>query len=335
MSNTTNHGGLKSFEPTMTMNEKGFIYKTWNNRIYPPFYNPDAIRELQETWNTDENDIFICTHQKVGTHLTKKFVSEVLRSSISYPETNGIHSGDIGHGTIAWPEVMISQHGMEHFQNHIENTKGFPRIWYTHCSMHDLPFKSAHPKTRFIHVFRDPRGAFDSQYHFYKSHPMLGVSEDLTMDEFVEMFTKGTMYFGDYHEHTLEWIDGCRGKIDKENLLVLKYEDLVERKMESARILCQFLLSENLPNELQLEQIVAATEFNTMKKEITENPQSFHFNPQTFFREGKSYGWMDKLSTEQIEKIDQKTARIWGENNLNHPELIGVRTLEPLEYVLA
>ena len=44
---------------------------------------------------------------------------------------------------------------------------------------------------------------------------------------------------------------------------------------------------------------------------------------------------MDKLSTEQIEKIDQKTARIWGENNLNHPALIGVRTLEPLEYVLA
>jgi hypothetical protein len=335
MSNSSNHGGLKAFEPTLQMNEKGFIYKTWDDRIYPPFYDPEAIAQLQQSWDTDEHDMFICTHQKVGTHLTKKFVSEVLRSSVNYPATNGISSGDIGHGTIAWPEVMISQHGMDHFKQHIENTKGYPRVWYTHCSMHDLPFRSAHPKTRFIHVFRDPRGAFVSQYYFYRSHPMLGVSEDLTMDEFARMFTEGNMYFGDYHTHTLDWISGCEGKIDKENLLVLKYEDLVERKMESARILCQFLLSENLPTDAQLEEIVAATEFNTMKKEITENPQSFHFNPQTFFREGKSYGWMEKLTEEQIHTIDQKTALTWGEDHLSSPQLVGVRTLEPNEYVLS
>jgi hypothetical protein len=335
MSNSSNHGGLRAFEPTLQMNEKGFIYKTWDDRIYPPFFDPTAIAQLQQSWDTDEYDIFICTHQKVGTHLTKKFVSEVLRSSVNYPASNGISSGDIGHGTIAWPEVMISQHGMDHFKQHIENTKGYPRVWYTHCSMHDLPFRSAHPKTRFIHVFRDPRGAFVSQYYFYRSHPMLGVSEDLTMDEFAHMFTEGNMYFGDYHTHTLEWISGCEGKIDKENLLVLKYEDLVERKMESARILCQFLLSENLPTDAQLEEIVAATEFNTMKKEITENPQSFHFNPQTFFREGKSYGWMEKLTEEQIQAIDQKTALTWGEDHLSSPELVGVRTLEPYDHVLS
>lgn len=335
MTKSNTHGGLRSFEPTKKMNEKGFIHKTWDERIYPPFFDPEAIDFLKKNWNTDENDIFICTHQKVGTHLTKKFVSEVLRASIEYPQTNGIHHGDIGHGTIAWPEVMISQHGIDHFMEHIESTKGFPRVWYTHCSMHDLPFKSAHPKTRFIHVFRDPRGAFESQYHFYKSHPMLGVSEDLTLDEFARMFADGNMYFGDYHMHTLEWISGCEGKIDLENLLVLRYEDLVERKMESARIICQFLLSENIPSETQLENIVAATEFNTMKKEITENPQSFHFNPHTFFREGKSYGWMKKLTSEQIALIDQKTARIWGKEHLDCPELVGVRTLEPSEYVLA
>jgi len=99
---------------------------------------------------------------------------------------------------------MISKHGLDHFMEHIESTKGYPRVWYTHCSMHDLPFKSGHPKTRFIHLFRDPRGAFESQYHFYKSHPMLGVSEDFTMDEFAQMFVDGNMYFGDYHQHTLE-----------------------------------------------------------------------------------------------------------------------------------
>lgn len=327
MSIPSNHGGLKSFEPTEKLNDKGFIYKTWDTRIYPPFYNPSAIDELKNSWDTDENDIFICTHQKVGTHLTKKFVSEILRASIEYPETSSFRNGDIGHNTIAWPEVMISQYGMEHFQAHLASTKGYPRVWYTHCSMHDLPFRSAHKDTKFIHVFRDPRGAFVSQFFFYRSHPMLGVNQDLTFDDFIDIFNDGNLYFGDYHQHTLEWINGCGGKIEKERLITLRYEDLVERKIESVKFLADFLLEENTLSLDQMEQIVAATEFKTMKKEITENPQSFHFNPQTFFREGKCYDWMEKLSFEQIKKIDEKTLKVWGNGNLSHPILTGVNTL--------
>jgi hypothetical protein len=44
---------------------------------------------------------------------------------------------------------------------------------------------------------------------------------------------------------------------------------------------------------------------------------------------------MKKLTSEQIALIDQKTARIWGKEHLDCPELVGVRTLEPSEYVLA
>lgn len=329
MSKTSNHGGLKSFEPTLTMHEKGFIYKTWDERIYPPFYDPEAIENLKKNWETDENDIFICTHQKVGTHLAKKFISEILRSSIQYPESNGIKNGDIGHGTIAWPEVLASQHGLAHFYSHIEATKGFPRVWYTHCSMHDLPFRSYHPKTRFIHVLRDPRGAFISQYFFYRSHPMLGVSEDLTIDEYLEMFLNGQMYFGDYHQHTLEWINSCFGKIEQKNLLVLRYEDLVENKILTARIISKFLLPDVDIDQERMEKIVAATEFNTMKKEIINNPQTFHFNPETFFRKGKSDDWLEKLSKEQILRIDKKSCSIWGDGNLSCPNLAKVNTLNP------
>ena len=295
--------------------------------MYPPFFHPDSILDLQNTWDTEANDIFICTHQKVGTHLTKKYVCEILKNAIQYPDGNGIKSGDIGHGTIAWPEVTVSQYGMNHFKEHIESTRSFPRVWYTHCSMHDLPFRSAHPQTKFIHVFRDPRGAFVSQFHFYRSHPMLGVSQDLTYDDFLPLFIEGNLYFGDYHTHTLEWMHGCGGKIKKENLLVLRYEDLVERKMEATNRLADFILTQNNLNETQINQIAAATEFNTMKKELTENPQSFHFNPQTFFRAGKSDDWVDKLNSDQIARIDQKTISVWGNTSVSHPSLEGIQTL--------
>jgi hypothetical protein len=58
-----------------------------------------------------------------------------------------------------------------------------------------------------------------------------------------------------------------------------------------------------------------------MKQEMTHNPQSFHFNPNTFFRQGKSYGWMEKLPKEIISKIDEKSRKIWGEQNLASPVL--------------
>ena len=314
-------GGLKAFGEPRKMNSRGFIHQVWNGKVYPPFYDREAIDTMKSSWETDQYDIIICTHQKVGTHLTKKFVVEILRHGINYPPNHGIAKGDIGHDTVPWPEVIVSQHEIAHFNDFLERTNGFPRLWYLHCHWEDFPFKSLHPKTKFIFVFRDPRGAFESQFHFYKSHPMLGVDPGLTQEEFLEMFLEGNMYFGDYHQHTLEWLSGCNGKIAPESLLVVRYEDLVEEKFKTANRIADFVLPENNLSSEKMDEIIGATEFSKMKHEMTHNPQSFHFNPQTFFRQGKSYGWMEKLAPEIISKIDNKSTKIWGQGNLSHPPL--------------
>ena len=87
----------------------------------------NAIEQLRENWETQANDIFICTRQKVGTHLTKKFVNEILRV-YPYHLNNPLASGNIGHATILWPEVMISQHGYSHFQDFLAKTADSPRV---------------------------------------------------------------------------------------------------------------------------------------------------------------------------------------------------------------
>ena len=236
-------------------------------------------------------------------------------------------SGDIGHHTIPWPEVMASQYGLEKFFEFIDHTKGFPRVWYIHCFKEDLPAASIHPKTKFINVFRDPKGAAVSQYFFYKSHPLLGVDSDLTMDQFIDYFVRGDLYFGDYHKHTLNWTESGDSKFDRDCLLTLRYEDLVERKMESAKLLTHFLLGiKNGINEEGMIEIIENTEFNKMKKSITENPGSFHFNPNTFFRSGTTYDWQEKLRPEQIYKIDIKSKLLWGHEN--SPDLTNTQTLD-------
>jgi hypothetical protein len=51
-----------------------------------------------------------------------------------------------------------------------------------------------------------------------------------------------------------------------------------------------------------------------MKNRILENPGSFHFNVNTFFRSGKTEDWKTKLSLKNIADIDKKTAVMWGDS---------------------
>ncbi|MFN5364920.1 MAG: sulfotransferase domain-containing protein [Bacteroidota bacterium] len=318
---------LTVFEPCQPLNQLGFLHTRWRGKVYPPFMDLNAIRTLCDTWETDEHDVFISTHQKVGTHLTKKYMVEILRTAISYPEWYNMGSGDIGHGTVPWPEVTASQHGIEYFRSFLEKTAGYPRPWYAHCFVDDMPAKHIHPKSKFIVCLRDPRGAAVSQYFFYRSHPLLDVSANMTMDEFVDIFVGGDLYFGDYHLHALNWIESAGKQIPRESLLFLRYEDLVERKMEVAQRIARFLVPDVPITREQFEAIVQSTGFETMKQGIKENPGSFHFNPDTFFRSGKTRDWEAHLSEKAVAAIDSKTRRLWGDD-LVTPPLNGVQTLE-------
>ena len=106
MSNHPISHKLKTFGPSKKLNRAGFLHIEGDQKIYPPFFDLNAIEQLRENWETQANDIFICTHQKVGTHLTKQFVSEILRAVYSYPENNPMASGDIGHATIPWWRLL-------------------------------------------------------------------------------------------------------------------------------------------------------------------------------------------------------------------------------------
>jgi Sulfotransferase domain len=319
MSNS--HDKFRVLEPSVPLNSHGFLHKTWEGRIYPPFIDPGAIQYLQQNWDTDEHDIFVCSHQKVGTHLLEKYVVETLLSKIKLPETHPMATGDIGHAALPWPEVMVSQWGVEDFESFLNTTKGQPRVWYTHCSAEDLPFQSIHPKTKFVFVFRDPKGAAVSQFFFYKNHPLLKVNPELDMETFIDFFLGGGLYFGDYHRQTLGWLSRCHGRIGHDQILAFRFEELVLNKYDCAKALGQFLFPQELFDDETLMKIAAATEFNTMKKEITENPRSFHFNPNTFFRSGTTDDWKEKLTAESIEKIDSKTRQVWPGGDVSQPTI--------------
>lgn len=320
---------LKTFGPVEKLDKSGFLCIRQGGDVYPPFYDLDVVNALRNNWDTAPNDIFVTTHQKVGTHLTKKYTVEILRAMFHYPKEHLLGDGDIGHDAVPWPEVLASQHGIEAFFEFLEKTKDLPRVWYLHAHSNSLPFRSVHSQSKFMYTFRDPRGAAVSQYFFYKGHPNLEVDPTLSMNDFVSLFTKGILYFGDYHQHVLDWLNGCHGQIAKHQLLALRYEDLVLDKTASATAIASFIKPEYIQYPGIIGAICKSTEFDTMKQGLIEKPGSFHFNPHTFFRAGTTDDWQQHLSPENQEIINQKTLACWGGNDLTCPPVyIHSKTLQ-------
>lgn len=321
MDKSHNQKKLLTFEPLSNISEDGFLCARQGQYTYPPFYNLSSTSTLVKTWDTQPNDIFVCTHQKVGTHLTKKYVVEILRNSHQLPEIHPMAAGDIGHEAVPWPEVLISQHGEQAFWSFIAATENTPRVWYLHNYSDALPFRSIHPESKFIYTFRDPRGAAVSQYFFYRGHPNLDVHPQLSIDSFLHLFLHGKLYFGDYHQHVLDWITGCHGAISSSQLLCMRFEDLVMHKIHSVEKIASFLSPQFTLNDHTTRAISGTTEFETMKQSLIQTPGSFHFNPTTFFRSGTTDDWKQHLNERQQETINEKTRSCWGGDNLSCPQI--------------
>lgn len=78
----------------------GLLYHSHRGTMLPPFLHPPAMEVLRRSWQSGANDILICTAQKVGTHLAKKFVVEVLLALDLLEARHPCAHGDIGHGAI-------------------------------------------------------------------------------------------------------------------------------------------------------------------------------------------------------------------------------------------
>jgi hypothetical protein len=317
MDQPTSQKKLRTFGPTDRLDKSGFLCIRQGDYVYPPFYDLRAIEALKNTWDTSPNDIFVTTHQKVGTHLTKKYTVEILRAMVSYPASNPLTDGDIGHHAVPWPEVMVSQYGLESFHQFLADTEGLPRVWYLHSYSRTLPFRSIHPESKFIYTIRDPRGAAVSQYFFYRGHPNLEVDSQLNMHDFITLFIKGKLYFGDYHQHVLDWLSGCHSQIAEKQLLILQYEELVTNKLASTSAIANFIQPGAQLSDSTVNAVAKTTDFATMKQGLIDKPGSFHFNPVTFFRAGTTNDWQLHLSTEAQALIDQKTRDCWGKSELN------------------
>jgi len=127
--------------------------------------------------------------------------------------------GDIGHGAISWPEVVISQQGWAGWQQALAQCGDGPRIWCTHAPPYiDLPLRCLHPQTCLLLVEREPKDALVSQFFFYRNHPHLGGDERHTLASYGEDVLADRTYFGDYHALRRGWVERPDGRLASHQL---------------------------------------------------------------------------------------------------------------------
>lgn len=312
---------LRCFAPVAPAHREGFLHHRWNGKCYPPFIDPAATARLGSSWDTEAHDVLIVSHQKAGTHLAKRFLVELIRTGTSLAADHPLVDGDIGHGAVPWPEVLLSQGGSDAWSRFLASTASALRLWYTHCALEDLPCRRIHPETRFVLVIREPRAVAVSQFHFWRRHRLLGVDPNLPLERFSELFAGGDLYFGAYGQHVLGWLQ-CSGRIHPDRLCVLSYEDMVQRKRATVNRLQAFLFpGVGLPPD-RAAAIAAATDFQVMKQDLTARPRSFHFDPAVYFRAGTCDDWRQHLSASAAERVLASCRAQW-QGQEHHPWLAG------------
>ena len=302
---------LHIFEPVTHAHPEGFLHHRWHGHCYPPFIDKRATDHLNKTWHTNSNDIFIVSHLRAGNYLAKKYLVELIREHIDLPPGNPMATGDIGQEAVPWPELMLSQESPASWQQFVASTVGSPRLWYLHCRSDDLPCRQIHPETKFVVAIRDPRAVLVSQYFFWIRHPLFELDPNLTLERFTEIFVQGDIYFGNYFQHVRNWINSSE-RISSSQICVLRYEDMVGRKLEIISKLQSFLFDNGKISQIKANSIASLTSFEAMKESLSCNPGSFPFNSMTYFRSGRIDNWRKHLSPHS-ERMVIEAARLYWE----------------------
>ena len=163
-------------------------------------------------------------------------------------------------------------------------------------------------QAKYIVVVRNPKDCVVSFYHHTRGFPQHYHFEDGDFNVYFNLFRDGNVDFGCYYEMTRSWFELRQ----KDNVLLLTYENIVSNKEKAIKQIAHFL-DAKLVSKLEdnggklMKIILHHSSLESMKKDPLRwcSQRQEQFTP--FIRNGKSGDWMTSLSEEQVKVLDAKT----------------------------
>ena len=217
------------------------------------------------------DDIFIVGFPKSGNTWVRFLLGNYLTDC----------SCDFTNSYLVIPEIEFAIRENFHF-------KQSPRLIHSH-----MPYTPDYPKV--IYIIRDGRDVAASYFFYLKK---LGeIDDDMNFSSFLRIYLKnGIQGFGSWADHVAGWLNA----FDKENLLIIKYEDLLKATEIEFRKMIEFA---GLDFEIGLaSRAIKASSFKVMQNlEVDQHDEcptlkNISNKKIRFVREGQSGYWSNIFS---------------------------------------
>ncbi|XP_069859728.1 sulfotransferase 2A1-like [Dipodomys merriami] len=252
-------------------------------------YTPESIKAIHEQFVLKDEDIITVTYPKSGTN----WMIEILCLIHSKGDPEWIRSVPIGTRS-PWIETEVG------FQT-IKDRKEAPPLITSHLPIQLFPKSFFTSKAKVIYVIRNPKDVLVSGYYFSARATFLKKPQSL--QQYYEWFIEGSMQFGSWFAHVQGWMS----MRERENVLVLSYEELKKDTRSTVEKICQFLGKKLNPEELEL--VLENSSFQAMKKNTMSNftllSGDLFYPGFLITRKGITGDWKNHFTVAQAEAFEK------------------------------
>jgi len=164
------------------------------------------------------------------------------------------------------------------------------------------PYRNTYKKA--IYLVRDVRDIIISEFNYNKK--IRAINKEFLFDDFFELFINSSVNrYGNYYNHVNTWLQASKNK--EANILFIRFEDLKSEPLKEFKKINSFLNIDQ--TDAFLTKKIENNTLNKMKEKETKTTDKKMLKTDRsipFVRNGKTGGWEDLYSDEQLKIIDDK-----------------------------
>ncbi|OVA16914.1 Sulfotransferase domain [Macleaya cordata] len=274
---------------------------------YQGFWHPTkqllSVIAFQQGFQAHDTDLLLVTTPKSGTTWLKAMAFAIL-NRVRYTYTD--------HPLLTKnPHELVPFLEQKYVDNPVPDLTSFtsPRLFSTHTPYVSLPESIKESKCKLVYLCRDPKDVLISFWHFTNKLRPKNLGPNSLEDVF-ERFCRGVCIYGPFWDHVLGyWKESLESP---ERICFLKFEEIKKEPKLHLTKLAEFLgypFSLEEEKEGVLEEILRLCSFENLSNlEVNKTGKlASGEENNAFFRRGEVEDWVNYLTTEMIERLDQIT----------------------------
>jgi len=253
----------------------------------------DTIRNM----TSSEHGVIVMGVAKSGSHLALSILDAL---GVDRAEELGVPGG-----VTPFPFEFQNTNEVYHRMEQMMAEAKRP-IMLPHCHLiPELFIKNF--KGKIVYISRDVRAVAASAYPFLNKLPpmkkMLEPYKFESIDEFAQSMIKGEFHMFDARKDDDEWVKAAeRG--DYENILMLKFEDIIADKKKWITKIGEFVGLTNYNMDEVIDQISVSN--TAARRKAKFDAAGFPFFEAVCYRKGESKSWREELSAETLAMFKAK-----------------------------